>query len=699
MKKLSCQVALGLSLSLLVSFVGGAYAKGEDSKPIKVEISTPSPSSGGEGPECKDEKFKKGSQLPASQLISLYYIRRAEVLKGILDKIAEANPCIAGTVIEVQGTNKIVLYGKEEQRGALERIIAVLDLPRERVNLEMWGILISSGSPEHLSRVMRDVNKAIDETQHLLRSSYQKLEEFTKDIPDGDLDPEYKTLLSETLGYDKILDTNHPLSMIDILIRIHATKDINDIHLKTAQNLCKLFNRTEYADYKKKLKEYKDKLPFQNYLMEHFQLTKDDISNLYSQNCTIGSKTEPPIEEEKKKLLKNLEARSAVLNFALQYSHLKDDPANFNPIALQNSAENLNLILTPIVKAINLDVEELFIEPTLAKIQEIVSEGNNCWWSLITPGNDNCKVEYAEVGKTSVAGLNGLKSSVSSTTVSAFDETGPLRLNELLKDAGELNTSAKDLLPGEVVNFGANAIPVASVVSLIAALSKNRSTWRGITSGVSVDITPSVLRNSASAELQIEFTTGPQKGKELVADKITGPQTLRPLSRIEQSTVSTTVYVDTLDIFALSTFNNQTTEDGGRWYIPVIGTVWEGVFSGIPIFGELFSFKNPPNSVQHQSIVLTNSFIVPTAMGLAHLYQPLQHKQQQTQQEKDQLFYSRCNAVENYINQRKININQITQGGKTFYIQNRSFCEQPGAIVPKEEIIPKKSRVRRGNLG
>ena len=201
------------------------------------------------------------------------------------------------------------------------------------------------------------------------------------------------------------------------------------------------------------------------------------------------------------------------------------------------------------------------------------------------------------------------------------------------------------LLPG--VQFGESTIPVASLVSVVAALSKDRSLWRGLTSGVSLSVTPSVLRNSESAELKINLITAPTDTQEK-----TGDGELRPLSRISQNKVTTSVYVNTLDLFALSTFNSQTTIDGGRWYIPVIGTVWKGMFSGIPVFGDLFSIKNDPKNVQHQSIVLTNSFIVPTAMGIAHLYNSNSDSNQKIP------FYARCVAVETYMNSQKNKLGQ-----------------------------------------
>lgn len=617
-----------------------------------IKVSEPQ----GGGAICKDPDYMQQTSFKqASQPLKLYYIHSAPALKEILDQIASKNLCIKGTVIEAQGENTIVLYGNKEQRKALQRVITILDLPRESVNLEMWGILISSSNPGKLAEVMRKVNKEIDTTQQLLQYTYQRLEEFAKDIdvddhkPNGyGLDPDYSSLLQETLGYRTALDKDRSLSMIDILLRINAAKDPFTNNNDAAQKLCKLFQEERYQPYIKALKR-ENKIPFENYIQVGLLQEKRSSSN---QNCEIQSKDQDP----KKVLRINLNRRRTVLDFALQYANLMNNPADFDPDALQQSAENLNSIFAPIVKAINRDVEELFIEPTLARIQSIVSDYN--------------QVSYAEVGKTSVQGLNGIKSTVTSTTVSAFDETGPLRLDELFKTASEINDFSKELIPAPA---GANTVPSAPVLSLIAALSKDRAAWRAITSGVSMEITPSVLRNSASAELDIEFTTGPTKDKEPVPDQFTGTTTLRPLSRIKQNTVTTSVYVNTLDIFALSTFNSQTTEDGGRTYIPVIGTIWQGVFSGVPIIGQLFSWKNSPQSVQHQSVVLTNSFIVPTAMGLAHLYQPSSSEQGEMTGKRDKqyqyaellhkynaelLHYQRCVAVEQYKIKRKYEIEE-----------------------------------------
>jgi hypothetical protein len=603
MKKLVRPFALGLSM--MVGF--GVNIPALNAKtPSKPNQSVANP--------CEEAQ-----NVCAAESVPLYYNRSADAIKTILEKIVGDGKTgkFAGTFIGENGTgtgeasgnnhNVIVLYGTDDNRKKLKRIIAILDLPRERVNMEMWGILISSDNPQQLAEVMNRVNKEIDKTQQLLQETYNQIKEYSinyalkaENNPDLKIEPDFKNLFTEVLGYKTAFDEDSSsLSMIDILLILLARNKPNIAYNNAANGLCQIFfkkdgqPKEDFQPFLEAFHKNQKKRPFENYI--RLGLHQED------KGSTPGCNSLKNAEDLDQR---NFIARKAVLNFALQYSRLKRIPAEIDPDALQESAETLNSVLEPVVNALNRDIEDLFIQPTLERIQRIVSEYDD--------------VSYAEVGKTSVAGLNGIHSEVSSTSVSTFDETGPLRLSQWLEDAGKLNNSVSSLLPKEVA-FEGSPIPVSSLISTVAALSADHSQWRGLTSGISITITPSVLRNSESAELQIDFTTGP---KEITQgeESNNGQTKLRPLSRIAQSHVKTSVYVKTLDLFALSTFNNQTTEDGGRGYIPLIGPIWKGFFSGLPIVGDLFSWQNAPNNVQHQSIALVNSFIVPTAMGLAHLY-------------------------------------------------------------------------------
>jgi len=173
----------------------------------------------------------------------------------------------------------------------------------------------------------------------------------------------------------------------------------------------------------------------------------------------------------------------------------------------------------------------------------------------------------------------------------------------------------KETAPGatEAAELTAGALPISQVIGLIGALGEERSVWRELEAGISLTITPNVLRNMTSAELKVDLKIGdPQAG--------TREDGVRPLSRVSKHDVKTSVYVNALDFFDLSAFISQSTLNGERSYVPIIGPVWRGLFGDVPGIGKLFSWKNPPQTVYHQSLVLTNSFITPTAMGIALLY-------------------------------------------------------------------------------
>jgi hypothetical protein len=156
-------------------------------------------------------------------------------------------------------------------------------------------------------------------------------------------------------------------------------------------------------------------------------------------------------------------------------------------------------------------------------------------------------------------------------------------------------------------------MPYSQLIGLIAAFGEERSVWRELQSGVSLTVTPNVLRNMTSAELEINLKTGdPQAG--------TREQGVRPLTRVSQHDLKTKVYVNALDFFDLSAFASQSTLGGGRGYVPIIGPVWQGLFGAIPVAGNLFSWKKSPQTVYSESLVLTNSFVTPTVMGIAVLY-------------------------------------------------------------------------------
>jgi hypothetical protein len=293
------------------------------------------------------------------------------------------------------------------------------------------------------------------------------------------------------------------------------------------------------------------------------------------------------------------QGRVGLLEFALYYGQLIHQPQKVDPYRLQQSADALNTRLQYATDAINADMQDLFVAPTLERIRVIVRGFKD--------------VEYAQVGKVSVASLSGIATAITSKSVNTFDVTPPLRLSELLTRAKTLSESVAGFVPNPAENV-VGAMPLSQVIGLVGALGEDRTVWRELNSGVSVTVTPNVLRNMNSAELQVDLKTGDPVGSG------TTQQGVPPLSRVSQHDVTTTVYVNALDFFDLSAFASQATLNGGRGYVPVVGPVWRGLFGDIPYAGKLFSWQRSPQTVFSESLILTNSFITPTAMGVAVLY-------------------------------------------------------------------------------
>ncbi|HKG60498.1 MAG TPA: hypothetical protein VKB05_12125 [Pyrinomonadaceae bacterium] len=526
----------------------------------------------------------------AGQRIKLYYMRAGTQIKQVLTDAAKAEGPLKGLIVNSPAEDEIILYGPAKQRSYARRIIATLDLPRPGIVMDMWGLQISSRNPEHLADVMVKVRTEIDKTQLKVRRFYNDLEIAARGIQ---LDAEFQNMLQENLFYTSALSPDHPLAMADILLRLTAAKEPEAALIKMANDLQGRVRNQRQAEerarerYGEKRKKSKNKAkdaetdaPALRRFLNGRGLTWD--RNEWKTDGSIIDRV--------------MQARLAVVEFGFQFGRLVHQPQCFSAYYLQQSAETLNSRLQASIDALNVDIQEMFVAPALDRIREIVREFDD--------------VEYAQVGKTSVASLSGVTAEVASTSVNAFDVTPPLRLSELLKTADSLTKGVTPFVPADNV---VGALPLEKVIGLIGALGEERSVWRELQSGVTISVTPNVLRNMTSAELAVDFKTGdPQVGPP--------PANVKPVSRVSKHEVKTSIYIEPLDFFDLSAFVSQSTLNGGRGYVPIIGPIWRGVFSGIPVAGDLFSWKRSPQTVFSQSLVLTTSFITPTAMGIAVLY-------------------------------------------------------------------------------
>ncbi len=518
-------------------------------------------------------------------------MREATKINLILTAIATpADSVLNGLIMKNATEDEIILYGPREKRSQARRVIATLDLPRPGIMMEMWGIQVTSKKPDDMAEAMALIRQEINRTQQAVRDTYTYLENLTRRrIPEEDLKEDFRKVLEQDLFYRSALGLDHPLSLADILLRMTAAKNPGKATADIADDLEKWL-KGNYREYVDELNKENGKVKNQNIAVrERFPFERFFRGRGLTR---AGNNWADDGDMEKRAQI----GRLAVLEFAFQYGRLIHQPQAFDPYYLQQASEALNTRLQSATDAINLDMQDLFVAPTLSRIREIVRRFKD--------------VEYAQVGKTSIASLSGIQADVTTRAVNAFDVTPPLTLSEVLAKATTLSNSVNPFVPPDNV---VGAMPLSKVIGLIGALGEDRSVFRELQSGISLQIIPNVLRNMTSAELRVVLQTG---DPQVTAP----PQNVKPLSRVSQHNVTTSIYVDPLDFFDLSAFASQSTLDGGRGYVPIVGPVWRGIFGEVPVAGKFFSWKRGTKNVFSESLVLTTSFITPTSMGIAVLY-------------------------------------------------------------------------------
>ena len=586
----------------------------------------------------------------------------------------DSKPCgatLTKTNINIGGPTSIEIYGNTLGRKALKQFIGSFDLPRERINLDLWAIQISSASPAQLADVMGQVQRQVDQTREAMQKTYATISEISM-MPepyDRGIGQNLKRLgfknaipcqawfpMESLLPEDSSCTDDPKLSLTQLLLRLTLAADPVGNYNRSALAICNhfasqehqktfaLFNRFEGRELKAYdvQRIFNDDLPrsyrrpFQAFLEQglHQKFPKDG-------QPVCGDGAIGPDREAKERINAN-RRRTAIRDFAESYSVYRRNPTQSDPYALAAKAAIVDDMMAPVVNAINQDIEAYFIRPTLFQIRQVVGR--------------NRSVEYAEVGRNTISGINGQTVRLSSGTTSSFDEPTPLRLGQWLTDArAELantqailsltqpaskGSSAKAATLGSLFPWLASAssgpvpavlstLPLPNAISLLSALSKEEQNWQALSSGIDITMKPNLMRDQMQAGLEVSLriydpANAESTGQNSFFFNSRSPNATQnpkaPLSRISKSELSSKIVIDTMDLFALSSFNNHTVVTGRRWYVPLIGTIWEGAFGDIPVVGGWFSFKRPPQNKQHQSIILTNTLIVPSAMGMASYF-------------------------------------------------------------------------------
>ena len=596
-------LASGIILSFLLFWTTPLFAQNTNSNEETSAMPSAKPSmetndAAARPPSSSTETSTDDHLIPIK--VPLFFIRQASKVKAILDADSAAtNSSLRGLVVNAPVENMVILYGTRDQITDAQRLIASIDLPEPSVQMDMWGIQVSSSNPQQMQVALKKVRGDIAEARSAVRELDLQLQNATSQYLNpklagpGTAEAKFKDLLTNKatgsnpgLGYTDALMSDRALSISDILLHLIAGSAQDDV--KFANGITQRLgydlsaSSSNQSIFRRKYQEILS--PEMNKQSIGFQSTILPFRHLFESRGLIPVNQTWELDPSGTTQNYNQLARISVIRFTFNYANMVEEPDKFSPYELQQTSDTLNSRLQLAVDSINQDIADLIIKPTLEKIKRDLAE---------TTG-----VEYAQVGDVQVASLNGVETKVTGTSVSAFATTSPLLPSDIIHDASSTPTSG---------------VPSSQLISLLAATDKDRTTWNELSQGVTLNVTPNVLRNASSAELDIHLTIGdPQAG--------TREAGVPPLSRVSQHDVQDTIYLNALDIFDLSTFSSQATLNGGRDYVPLVGPIWHGVFGDVPVLGDLFSWKKNPKTIYHQSILFANTIINPTAMQLALLY-------------------------------------------------------------------------------
>ena len=608
---------------------------------------------------------EEGDRLESKRIDLSYYRNADEIVKLVNALLVNEKGCAKhlieneipplGQVSREQlsvgrgGGNAILLQGTKDYIDRAYRLIAPLDLRLPGIDLQLWGVQISSEKPEKLAEVMVDVRGDISLTQQLVRNTFdilqlEALRTLAKEAlvlepgqqprPLPTLDEHGFLEIAKSIGYEHALANPRRLSLLDIFLVAKAVKDPEQYY----QNLYASIVDGEIVDgrfqsfdaryqpYFDAMREV-DRPPFERTFRARGLKPKCKLESSDDSKCEIWSWIPVDFDEDESvnspadfdsinavKRLNNTD-RQTTLEFAFQFANFLSNPNGFAPAELQRTADNLNSELQSVSNAFQRDIEELFVGPTLTRIQDRVAQTKS--------------VTFAQVGRTTISTLSGVETSVKSRSRSLVEVAPePRSLNMILAEAETLSDQIDEFIPDEETEDASQtendpstntdgslegSLSLSRIIGLTIALTNQNLVPVIVDTGTNLTFTPGVLRDLNSAELNINLTVRDPSFTSTGSNN-------DEISRVGEQIVNTTVYTQALDFFDLSTFTNQALLDGGRAYFPIVGELWRAIFGNIPIFGELFSFSRGPQIVLHESLLLTNSFITPTALGTGLRY-------------------------------------------------------------------------------
>jgi hypothetical protein len=156
-------------------------------------------------------------------------------------------------------------------------------------------------------------------------------------------------------------------------------------------------------------------------------------------------------------------------------------------------------------------------------------------------------------------------------------------------------------------------------LSALATLASPPQLVANINAQTTLMVTPISLDTASSAELNINLALSePSSAISALGGPATSSFVRQDLANtVANANVQTTVQVDSMKLFQVSSLSMDITHAQSAVPVPVVGWVYDSIFGTVPWMNDhLLAIQRQPKTIQNRAVVVVRAVVVPTAMDL-----------------------------------------------------------------------------------
>jgi hypothetical protein len=566
-----------------------------------------------------DSSASVSSSAPSSQswtadnVVRLYHLREATKIAGAINAAAGKGQTLVTPINEDLLLILPQASGQTGQSAAIRRAIAIMDLPRPKVSLQVWSYQVSAnakGNDSGAADVQEDylaVKDAVDRANTVMTRAVQAglgavLDDMRKSGPSY-FDADFHHYLTDR--YDFCVKAGYYCLGYEtaLLVPPEDAPDYKDVTRSVDHSLSRFLLLLAAANDTQVRRTIGHMLAA---MQESIRTDTEAGTEAGKHPCGRKRGSEPkeatPCENPQSfaRFSKQLDVfsrasnlhimRAAVLDFLYYYKWANVYPNDFSPYDLQRSAHVLDSLLSPLTDAFNQDVD--------ASVQDTLEQVQKC-------KGKNCVVSF---GQVEVVTVSGTQASVVGQVKNYFDITPPVTLADMLNPNSTTSQGLASTLKG---------VLEPKTITILSALANANSQPR-ITAEVSKDttltITPTSLDTASSADLNLDFEVKDDAAPESVN---ASAQRKDLLDRVADHHVNTRVRVDSLRLFQISAFTMELTHpQPPKCVWNPFCAAWGAIFGSVPGLRHVGEYRREPKTIDNRSVAIVRAVIVPTAMDL-----------------------------------------------------------------------------------